>query len=514
MGRLMCARTIVLSFAVLMASLSTGCGGMPTRIPPTPTAKPTEAASVTVRWVLPGEVQDGSDAVWAEANRLVAAKLPNTTLEIIPYAFDTYADRTKLMIAAGEDFDIMWASDWLGDYIGKVNGGAFQPIDVLMDQYAPQLETFLPAWMLQAGQLNGRFYGLLNYQQLWRAFGIVTRDSIAAKYGLDMAGFEADSANRNLESIDVLRNDLEPFFAKALADTSKSEIYILNTTGLAETVLYRDLEPIYSVGSIEKFVDRDLKILNTYKTRAYKDLLTLAADWYDKGYIRKDVITAQSNLTIDERKQYVMEIGNSGSPEDFDIELSTAFGEPTSGSRFTPIYVPYNAGAATMNFINAKSKNPDRAIQVLEQANTDVRIYNTLVFGVEGVQYTIQPDVASDVVPMKAIEGSPTYGLYDWVIGSVANSWGRYAEYIDYRFTKWNNQAPKSVLFGFRPVTTTIADQITKCNSVLQEYNYLTSGADKDYLKHYDEFIAALDAAGAEDIIFELQKQVDAFLKE
>ena len=516
MNRFRKMKTFGLVLALVLAVVMTGCASAATPTPAaaTPTAAPTVAPAVTVKWVILAEKQDGSDAVWAEVNKLVAEKLPNTSVEFITAGFGGYADKINGMIAAGEDFDIMWASDWLGDYIGKVNAGAFQPIDVLMDQYAPKLKTFVPEWMLNAGLLNGKIYGLLNYQQLWRSFGIVTRDTIATKYSLDMAKFATDSANRSLKSIDVMKNDLEPALAKAFADTSKAELYILNSSGLAETMLYRDLEPIYSVASIDKFAATDVKVVNTYKTQAYKDMIALAADWYAKGYIRKDITTAANPSTLDERKQYVVEIGNAGTPEDFNIEMTQTFGEPTSGSSFAPIYIPYNAGSATMNFINAKSKNPDRAIQLLELVNTDATIYNTMVFGIEGVQYTMpRTPVADDVVPMQPIAGAPAYGLYDWVVGNVANSWGRYKAFVDYRFTKWNAEGIQSPVFGFRPTISAIQDDVAKCNAVIEEYKYLMSGADKDYLTHYDEFIAKLDAAGAENILAELQTQVDSFLK-
>jgi putative aldouronate transport system substrate-binding protein len=477
---------------------------------------------VKLTWVIIGDQHSDDDKVLTEFNRKLQEKLPNTELEILTYGFGAFADRIELMITAGEDFDIMWCSSWAGDYLQKVANGAFMPIDDLIDSDGPKLKETLPEVVFQTGTYDGKMYGLTNYQQLWAGFGIILRKDWAEKYGMDVAELNKMGQDRSVKTIDIWKS-MEPYFANIKANEMGSGInsvidpfFLVEKTVTENVVMERDYETIVSPAVIDKFNNDNVQLINMFATEEYKAFIDWMRDMYVKGYIRKDVLSAEiMNSINDERlNSYGLMTTNTGTPDDFNLELNNSVFKTheVTSAHVAPLYLPYTAGTATMNFINAKSKNPERAMQLLELINTDAEMYNLLANGIEGDHWVKNEGASYEESPINVLRGD-AYSVFDWVLGSVANSYLRSPNFIDARLNKWNVEAPVSPLFGFVPNLSELTSDKAKIDAVVNEFvKALNSGADSDYEKHYAEFLAKLDAAGVDKFIAALQTQVDAYL--
>ncbi|MGL1890328.1 MAG: ABC transporter substrate-binding protein [Spirochaetaceae bacterium] len=480
-----------------------------------------DAEVVTLTWVVIGDQTPDMDKVLEEFNKKLQDKLPNTELKILTYGFGNYADRIELMITAGEDFDIMWCSSWAGDYLQKVANGAFMPLDDLIDNHAPKLKEVLPETVFQTGTYDGKMYGLTNYQQLWNGYGYIARKDWAEKYGLDYEQIEKDGFDRSIKTIDIMKS-MEPYFANILKNEMDSGInsvidpyFLVEKTVTENMIMERDYETIVSPAVIDKFNNDSVQLVNMFKTQEYKDFIDWMRDMYNRDFIRLDVLSAQlpTNIDDDRLNTYGIMTTNTGTPDDFTLELNNIFStqEVISG-RTAPLYLPYTAGTATMNFINAKTPNAERAIKLLEIINTDKEMFNLLHLGIEGEHWEAVPGASDTEIPSKILKPG-AYSIFDWVLGNVGNSADRSKLFLDSRLTKWNNQATKSPLFGFVPDLAELTSDKAKIDAVVNEFvKPLNSGADDDYEKHYEEFIKKLDSAGVEEFIAKLQMQVDAYL--
>lgn len=473
---------------------------------------------VTLTWVLIGDQHPDDDMVLEEFNKRLAEKLPNTKLEILSYGFGDFADRIELMITAGEDFDIMWCSNWSGDYLQKVANGAFMPLDDLIDSDGAQLKEVLPEMVFQTGLYDGKQYGLTNYQQLWAGYGVVVQDEYAEAYGLDIAGLEIDGADRSIETIEIFEG-MEPYFANALAaDLGLKSIidpwFLVNKTVTENLFMERDYESIVAPASIDKFDNDNVTLVNMFATPEYKQFIDWMREQYQAGYIRKDVLSAELPTGYDDERilSYALMTTNTGTPDDFDLELVNKMTPAVTSARIAPLYLPYTAGTATMNFINAKSKNPERAMQLLELMNTDAEMYNLLANGIEGVHWDFKENPEFTETPIEVYDAA-AYTRFDWTLGSVANSYLRSANFLEARLEIWNNKAPLSPVFGFVPELSDLTQDKAKIDAVVTEFAMaLNSGADSDYEEHYVEFLEKLEAAGVDEFIAALQEQVDAYL--
>ena len=77
-----------------------------------------------------------------------------------------------------------------------------------------------------------------------------------------------------------------------------------------------------------------------------------------------------------------------------------------------------------------------------------------------------------------------------------------------------NDNAQVSCMLGFAVDTTPIALEATNCASVVQEYYDRFEAGIGDTDAMISEMRAKLKTAGADKIIAELQKQVDAWVKQ
>lgn len=118
----------------------------------------------------------------------------------------------------------------------------------------------------------------------------------------------------------------------------------------------------------------------------------MISDWYNKGYIRKDVLTADnlSNSIYELKGGDNYLVGQGFMPSEAEIETK----KKSNSQAYVQIpfdnshYIPY-AAAATNTAISVNSKNPVRAMKLLKLMNTKegAELYNLLVYGLEGKHY-------------------------------------------------------------------------------------------------------------------------------
>ncbi len=521
---------LLLAVLLLAAGLS-GCAGAPTAAPTTggaATAEPATAAPAaepsanapepaTITWVLPCDKQKNSDAVWALFNTELAKKLPNTTLVIQAVPWSSYADRIQMIISAKEDFDIMWVSDWMGDYLTKVNNGAFLPIGDLLEQHAPNIMKSYPPVALQAGKgADGKIYGLTSYQQLWRVKGLQIAKPIVDKCGIDMKKIEATALDKSVSTASLYRDMINPAL----------ELIFQNYPDLKmkpcmpyQTYMERTYEAVLDANYLAVISKADAKgsakVVNAYKTQDFQDLIAISRDWFEKGYIPQDILTVTKEPVAEKGVPSVAFSLENATPDANAAQSSNlnTYGYEIVQAMFAMPYNDHAAGSSTMNFVNANSKNPERVIQFMDLMNSDAALYNLLCYGQEGQDYSIIADAKADQTPIKVNDPS-TYGIADWIVGNVLSSIGQSQFAKDTNVKKWNEQALVSPLAGFRPDVSAIKSEMASTTAVINQYqNSLMYGVDSDYQKTYETFIQKLDAAGADKVIAELQKQVEAYEK-
>lgn len=144
---------------------------------------------VELTWYYPlSQLQADQDKVQEEVNKITKAKI-NATVKLMPVAIGDYVQKMNTVLAAGEKFDILWTGYMLKPE-ELVRKGAIQPMDKLLEEYAPELKAEVPQVMWDGLSVDGEIYGIPNQQINGSRYGFIIQKRFADKYNLDTASIK------------------------------------------------------------------------------------------------------------------------------------------------------------------------------------------------------------------------------------------------------------------------------------------------------------------------------------
>lgn len=457
------------------------------------TAKPLDP--VKLKWVLRIPAQKDGEAVLTEVNKILKEKI-NATLDIQFIDAAAYLEKTKLMIAAGEDFDIMFTAPGYQFY-ENVAKGAFLPMDELVTKYAPKAYGQIPVNFWDAMKVNNKIYGFPNYQIAARQTTITMRKDMAEKYGIDT------SSIKKLE-------DLEPALAKIKAGES-SDKYMLGSLGSIQmdTMNYLKMETLGGEGTPGAVLQdgTDYKVVNQYEQPAFVNYVKLTKSWADKGYVSKDLALAKNTEELYKNGRIMAMLG--AYKPGGEAEVKSRYGFEPAYAYLTEPMVSTSSVTATMQAISRTSKNPERAMMFLELVNTDKQLYNMLVYGIEGKHYKKTGDNSIELIPDSGYSTNVS-----WMLGNQLNAYllpGVAAD-IPQKTDALNKSAKTSRIMGFSFNAEPVKSEVAQCTSVVEKYKDGLSYGMFDVDSTLATMNKELKAAGMDKVIAEKQKQLDAWV--
>jgi len=375
----------------------------------------------------------------------------------------------------------------------------------LLDEYGGQLKAALPEFMWDYQKYDGEIYGVPTYQMCGDFRGIFFFKEQAEKY-LDIEGFKKalyKSPTFTQEVYDMLTKYIEDMKADGLNFKSAT---VLNEKGY---------EPIISgLGYIVKG-DESCQIINKDMSDAARIRFKTAREWYEKGYIREDVLSATDD------NNYMGKIDGfpfwDGVWTPFVAEqYSQKYGHELIVIPYEDEYYIPSKNSAAGTSIMSTSKYKKEAMQVLNLIQTDKELYNMLVFGLEGEHYKKTGDDSVEVLDDNGTASNSKYALAKWLLGNTELAYNNQFEpdaYKTWVFEEANRSEWKSPLLGFMPDTTDIQDYMTQLNVVTETYKKpLTVGVMSNWEEYLREYEAELNKVGNKEMLANVQNQIDEFL--
>lgn len=440
--------------------------------------------TVTVRWLIPADSQEDMDLVLEDLNKKLVEKI-NVKLELETILQSEYADKVQLASSSGEDFDLMFTSNWLNPFTDNVSREALLPIDDLLNEYGQDIIASMPEWLLDAGKAGGVQYAVPNQQIIATQLAVNVQKEYADKYGLDMTSMsDISELYPFLDQIVANEPDMIPMDNRQAIDTkTKYEAIVTDAVYIAQGDESATLIPA---------------------TEAQEAQWRMDYEWYQKGYIREDVATITDNSADVKANRYVCSISTykpGGAAEYSATQGKEWLMIPIEGS-----YVTATGGIETMTAINVNSKNPEAAMKLLNLVYTDKEIYNELLFGLEGVHYNKTGDNSVELIE----DSGYSLGTQAWKLGNQFNAWyvpGQ--EEGTWEATdELNRSSEISPIRGFAFDPSNVQAEIAQINAVVTEYKngqYTTDDIDQ-YIADRN---AKLEAAGLQTVMDECQRQLD-----
>ncbi|HHV97496.1 MAG TPA: carbohydrate ABC transporter substrate-binding protein [Clostridiaceae bacterium] len=251
---------------------------------------------VTLRYVTIGPSKSKDyDKVIEEFNKKLAEVLPNTTVEIEPIANSEYKQKWDLMMAAGEEIDIAWTG-YLVPLADEVAKGSYMALDELYNMYGTDIKKEVPEWFIDMGRCKGKLYCMPTYKDTVELkMGMYTPHEYFEKYW-DMSWskvfLEPNTTYRQgtKEMYDVFEEYMRRLKEAGKLQSGFSQwVWLINSgirlTGTDDPSMIR--LPLRG----QKW---DLTVRNYYELPEVKLMYETMADWYKKGYIRKDILSLEN----------------------------------------------------------------------------------------------------------------------------------------------------------------------------------------------------------------------------
>ncbi len=452
---------------------------------------------------IPGPPQPDQQMVNEAVSEYLADDL-NIELDLQQTDFAAWVDRSNLIIASGEECDVLYNAGWTG-YPTNAARGAFVDLTDMIPEVAPELFETEYAWTFDAARIDGRIYGVPTYQMLAQSRGLFLRKDLVDKYA--PAGFE----------IDPLQNDprdLEPLFDAIL----ENEEGMVPWYGVPGKML-RFMVPFDAQGRLEPIsidvTDEEPRFYNVFDTDYYRDAMELSREWFLKGYINKDAATTT------ESPQSVISAGaafaSSGQTNvGAAASMSRAVGYEMVAYPILPPIVGTGLVQGAIFSIPRQSENPEAALEFIARMHTDKKLVNMLTYGIEGEHYVMAEDNLIEPAPGINQQSNPYYNL-EWMFGNQALLYdyteeGRgSAEALD----AFNQNAIQSPALGFSFDPEPVKTEMAALANIIGEYDPVIASGSVDATEGlYDEFIAKMEDAGIEKVLDEANRQLAEWMEE
>lgn len=454
-----------------------------------------------IKWYFIGNGQQPDvKLVEEEANKYLKDKI-NATIQLQCYSWgDEYNNRTQVMIASGEPFDICFTSSWANFYRQNVAKGAFLDITEMLDKYAPKTKQQLHPAFLSGSAVDGRNYAIPANKELAHQWGFMLRKDIVEKYKFDLKKIKKFA-------------DIEPMLKVILA--KEPGLIPLQNVGGETGFLTLDYDRIGDdrCPGVLYNDSKDMKVFNELTTREFKAYLKTVRQFYLAGYIPKEAASMTNDFTADRKAGKTFAWIESLKPF-CDNERTASWGIPCIQVELTKPVVQTRDCTGSMQAISRTSKDPARALMLLELFNTDKYLNNLINFGIEGTHYVKKGvnlvDFPKGVTPQNCgyHPGTPwmfgnQYLNYFWV-GENPKKWDA--------FRKFNDASLSAKSLGFNFDNEPVKTEVAACINIWKEYmdGLLTGAVDPD--KVLPQALEKFQAAGIDKVIAEKQKQLDAWL--
>lgn len=504
-------RTICCLLALAFAAAAGGCV--------TQTEKRSDSGElepVTLKCYVVGDLDPNKDLVLDNLNSLLTEKI-NTTLDIVEIPWSDYKKKYSLILASGENIDLIYTSSWCFFYT-ESRKGAFMPLDEeMIAKYAPNTykNTDKDTW--EYVKIDGKISMLPQPGKGLAAKSIVYREDLRKKYNVP-----------EIKSFD----DFDAYF-KAIKENEPGMFPLNATVGTIENLFFaymwekEAIRPIHLTDALVVSGDDpsgDIKPI--YEINSYKQWLDVAKRWNENGYWSKDILSNKtssdssflndtsastvcqftSNI-FSQKKMYLMhpdwEMGTYTFKHNDKIPLSS----------YT------NNGMA----VAATSRNAERALMAYDLLAWDEECYMAHSYGIEGKTYqktadgyVKRPDDANEATAytfgglgLKMGVNNAKYNKEDPSL--ACEEYGKYV--LDSEAgEKYGVNVPTAILpYDVTPVS----NELTSLSNVYSSYNNLliTGMSNESIDSQLRQFKNDAETAGMEKIVTEVNKQKEEFMK-
>lgn len=475
--------------------------------------------------------QANSDKVWAAFNEQLQQYVPNTTVEFIDVPFEEYSEKFSQVLASGEGVDLAWTG-WLINKPQNIADGNLMPLDDLLAEYGQGIVDILGEEVVEIHRnaADGKLYYLPSWQGLCgerRGWLVVTEIAeLAGDTWIEDTEAALNKWRNNYSGIEDFQAVLDQATKYLAAAKEAGKLGAGINTGRAfGWSMYNGMYSFLGVGGAEigiTYCDGTFTVKDGVAGEHYKLYAKTMADWYKEGYIRSDIMSIDTSTLTTPKNGEITDTTYVFSCDPYLTEADQEAAIADAGMDMTYLPIEENAylilGGDTSYAIPYCADEPERAMMVLNAIYSQPDLYNTLIYGIEGEDYTKNAD---GTITTSYVGASPTaddsYGIQRWIIGSCKNALINNGTdpnyYADLEALEATAQVNPFLNFTFD--RTNVEGICASILNVYYEYGpQLDNGvAGDNWEELYNNYMAARKDAGIEELVTEFQNQLNAYIE-
>ncbi len=452
-----------------------------------------EPAEVTwLLWNVGGNCnEEGVQSVEDALNEITLNKI-NVKVDLQVLDMGTYMSQMPMQVSSGDKIDLITTFPaGAGSYQAMQSAGQLKPLTELLEEYAPETLAVFPENVLKATSDGDTIYALPVLTDYTNDGYWVCRQSYL------------DSANIDLANVQKWE-DLTDVFAKMYEANPGMKMISSGAQNLANSAGAMVSGVAYdSLGSefVAVMVDRDpKKVVSYFETEEFKETFKLLQQWYQAGYIDKDVATRTDDPTVDTSVASVFLGGNIVRVAGGDVLA----GEPRQRVKLVEGYIGTSTIAMMNMAVPTSATEPEAAVKLMNLCYTDKEVKMLVSYGIKDKDYTLTDGGVETIA--SANYAPNTYGIFGNTLicdpASAEVETGQYIADVDLDALKY------SPILGFRINNEPIAQEQGALDTVFAEFKGMVMTGSCDDAA-YDDFIKKLYDNGLQKYIDEVQKQLD-----
>lgn len=438
----------------------------------------------------------------------------NTTVDINYISLSDYQQKYSLLLASGENIDLMYTSTW-AYYTEEATKGAFIEItDELLQQYMPQTYEQEDSMAFEQAKIDGKCYFVpKNSANVNNAMPILIRGDLREKYGMDV--------------IDTLEK-LEAYFDAVVANEEGIYPYAAAVDGVEISMkLFQarnNLVPLNSIaggkyfGYVYNGEDPTWEdFVWQYETEMYLEYCNLVKSWSDKGFWTKNAVSNTiSPLDAFQNGTSAALFWNLDTCESAKGVVDSEHPEwKAELIDICPDVVHIKGDYTGDGFaIPEVSENKERALMVLDILKCDKEVYDICRYGIEGETYIASSDknyLLGENQANYTVGNAPiSWGLKNDNLERVQGEAGTDKSEIRKSLT---DDAISEISSGFIFDDTNVKSELAAIGEVCSQYiPLLELGLAEDVEGTLEEMNSKCETAGLEKVKEEFKMQWETYV--
>lgn len=498
---------LLLTVVMVVSSLA-GCGKNATKTPEGDDAVATTETSTTGEYPVirvPYSIMfDSFDADAIEdALNVIMREKAGAEIDLIGIEFGNWSTQLNLMLTGGDNSLDIFSSFWYTSVNNLAANGQAIALDELLASDGQGILGLYDGMedYLNCGKIKGQIYGIPSIYA-WSSENLyLARTEVA------------EAANIDWSQVNDLDGVTDAMIA--MKEVNPDKYYIPGST-----------DPYWIPKSIDYLGDTNYlgvltdptnstTIENYYESDYFLDFVDHIKIWKENDLFSPDPLSNNQPTLMN----LLLGVADGTPGYSWDAEISTKStsvqnGIELSGASITEPLATTGDVTTYMWHISPFCKNPDAAMRVLNVLFTDPEAAQIAANGLEGLEYELDENGQMNYPEGKTMAdiGWPAASMAYWPNVTLCKTWSYEPEDIYTQMVEKNASAKKSLALGFQFDSTSVADQITACSNVVEQYYVPIMYGEVDIDTSLAEFNKQLYAAGLQDIIDAKQEQLNEWL--